>query len=49
VLNIEVSEDELNYGRRGQYPFVKGKQPEMQQPEYQPSVLDLTMTYTPMP
>jgi hypothetical protein len=49
VLNIEVTEDEFNYGRRTQISFVKSAMPQTQQPEDDGSVRNLTLSYTPSP
>jgi hypothetical protein len=47
VLNIEVTEDEFDYGRRAEIPFEKGGEPVMLQPDDFDSVTDLTISYTP--
>jgi hypothetical protein len=47
VLNIEITEDELNYGRRAQAPFEKGKEPLTLEPDDQQSVHDLVLSWTP--
>jgi hypothetical protein len=47
VLNIEVTEDELNYGRRAEFTFEKGEAPVMLEPADTESVLDLVMKWTP--
>lgn len=47
VLNIEVTEDELNYGRRAQVPFDKGKAPVMLTPDDQESVRELVLQWAP--
>lgn len=48
VLHIEVTEDELNYGRRSKYPFDKGAEPVMLAPADEESVRDLVVTWTPV-
>ena len=47
VLNIEVTEDELNYGRRAQFAFDKGDQVVKLEPDDTESVRALVMTWTP--
>jgi hypothetical protein len=47
VLNIEVTEDELNFGRRAQYMFDKGEAPVKLEPADQESVRDLVIIWTP--
>jgi hypothetical protein len=49
VLNIEVTEDEFNYGRRAEITFDKGTEPVSLTPPDSESVVDLKLTYTPMP
>ncbi|MGD8862059.1 MAG: DUF2271 domain-containing protein [Myxococcales bacterium] len=49
VLNIEVTEDEFNYGRRAEIPFEKGTDPVSLSPADTESVMNLMLTYTPMP
>ena len=49
VLNIEVTEDEFNYGRRGQYPFEKTAKPSALNPDDDVSIRSLKITYTPTP
>jgi hypothetical protein len=47
VLNIEVTEDEFNYGRRLEVPFEKGSEPFRLEPEEGDSVHMLVLEYTP--
>jgi hypothetical protein len=49
VLKIEITEDEFDYGRLAEVPFVKGTSPLMLQPEDSESVNGLTLVYTPTP
>jgi hypothetical protein len=49
VLNIEVTEDEFNYGRRAEYPFVWGESAFGLTPGDEESVKDLRIDFTPMP
>jgi hypothetical protein len=49
VLNIEVTEDEADVGRRSKYPFSKGANPEMQMPPDTECVKGLKLVYTPAP
>lgn len=49
VLNIEVTEDEFNYGRRAEYPFAWGDAAFTMTPADEDSVKDLRITFTPMP
>lgn len=49
VLNIEVTEDETKVGRRSQFPFVKGANPELQTPPDTDTVKGLKLEYTPEP
>ena len=47
VVNIEVTEDEANVGRRAQFPFMKGPTPETQTPADTECVKGLKLVYTP--
>jgi hypothetical protein len=47
VLNIEVTEDELDAGRRAKFPFNKGAAAETQMPADTESVKMLKLVYTP--
>jgi hypothetical protein len=49
VLNIEVTEDEFDYGRRGQYPFEKTANPSAFEPDDDVSIRKLKITYSPKP
>ena len=46
-LNIEITEDEFNYGRRGQYPFENFGPTNVYTPPDQESIIGLVMTFTP--
>ena len=47
VLNIEVTEDELNYGRRAQFPFEKAPKAATSKPSNTECVRGLVMTWMP--
>lgn len=47
VLNVEVTEDEFNYGRRVEVQFDKGTEPVTLEPEDTESVKDLKLSYAP--
>ncbi|MDH5672147.1 MAG: DUF2271 domain-containing protein [Myxococcales bacterium] len=47
VLNIEITEDEFNYGRRVQVPFDKGPEALTLMPDDSESVLDLKLSFAP--
>ncbi len=47
VLNIEVTEDEFDYGPRAQIQFEKGPEPVTVQGEDSQSVVDAVLTFTP--
>jgi hypothetical protein len=49
VLNIEVTEDEADAGRRAKYPFMKGAIAETLMPPDTESVKGLKLVYTPDP
>jgi hypothetical protein len=49
VLNIEITEDEFDYGTLAMVPFEKGASAQMLQPEDSESVKDLKLIYTPAP
>lgn len=49
VLNIEVTEDEFDYGRRLEVPFERGREPFTLTPDDSESVKGLKLTYTPKP
>lgn len=47
VLNIEISEDELNFGRRTEVPFDKGATAFVEAPPDSETVKNLRLTYAP--
>jgi len=51
VLNIEVTEDEFDYGRRAEIPFERGSEPFTVEPDdvEGDSVINLKLTFTPEP
>ena len=49
VLNIEVTEDEADVGRRSKYMFMKGASPETLMPPDTECVRGLKLVYTPEP
>jgi hypothetical protein len=49
VLNIEITEDEFNYGRLADYPFVWGGPAFTMTPPDEDSVKDLRIAFTPTP
>lgn len=49
VLNIEITEDEFDYGRRSEHPFTWGESAFTMTPPDDESVKDLRIDFTPMP
>ena len=51
VLNIEVTEDEFDYGRRTEVPFERGSESFTLEPQDvdDDSVINLKLSYTPEP
>ena len=47
VVNIEVTEDEFDYGRRSQYSFEKGRDAVELSPDPQWGTSTVTLRYTP--